>query len=110
MPGFEGAEREDHDEREAGVRLLDCGCSVGDVILNRGEAAGRTVREPKVQMWLVGNTRCIRRTRSWRPYCRFNRFVRSFEGYRPLQDDIAYRRRMTSYEWHRLTASNRPVK
>jgi hypothetical protein len=48
MSGVEGAEREDHDECEAGVRLLDCGCSLGDVILNSGEAAGRTVREPKV--------------------------------------------------------------
>jgi tRNA G37 N-methylase TrmD len=48
MSGIEGAEREDHDEREAGVRVLDCGCSVGDVILNSGEAAARTVREPKV--------------------------------------------------------------
>jgi hypothetical protein len=40
MSGFEGAQREDHDEREAGVRLLDGACSMGNVILNSGEAAG----------------------------------------------------------------------
>jgi hypothetical protein len=48
MSGFEGVEREDHDEREARVKAPDCGCSLGDVILNTGEGAGRTVREPKV--------------------------------------------------------------
>jgi hypothetical protein len=40
MSGFEGAEREDYDEREAGVKAADCGRSLGDVILNSGEGSG----------------------------------------------------------------------
>jgi hypothetical protein len=56
MSGLEGAQREDHDEREAGVRLLDCGCSVADVILNSGEAVGGPYVSRKFRSGWWGHT------------------------------------------------------
>ena len=62
MSGIEGAERDDYDEREAGVarggintenQRVQCSCSACDVIVNGGEAGVRD-RHWRVSMQRTG--------------------------------------------------------
>jgi hypothetical protein len=63
MPGFEGAEREDHDEREAGVRVLDCGCALRGCRPEQRRSRLEDRTRAESSDWLVGNARCIQRIR-----------------------------------------------